>query len=115
MYFMCGTQGHCSSGLKVKIVVNSTDLSGSGDSSNTDDHPPPRRNPPSVRSPYGPRQSAPPPSKTHGTLAGSLDVPPDPHVPGSNSCPYAATKITHHFIITFVISLILLKLMIIHQ
>ncbi|KAI3975168.1 hypothetical protein MKX01_020569 [Papaver californicum] len=112
-YFICGTQGHCSSGLKVKIVVNSTDSSGSGDSSNTDGRHPPRRTPPSVRSPPSPRQSPPPPSNTTGSTPG-IDVPiPDPPA-GPNGCPSAATKLTHQLIINSGISLVLIKLMIIY-
>ncbi|KAI3933553.1 hypothetical protein MKX01_032658 [Papaver californicum] len=108
-YFICGTQGHCSSGLKVKVVVNSTDSSGSGDSSITDG----RRPPPSVRSPPSPRQSPPPPSNTPGSTPG-IDVPfPEPPA-GPNGCPSSATKTTHQFIITSVISLVLIKLLIIY-
>ncbi|KAI3944561.1 hypothetical protein MKW98_021019 [Papaver atlanticum] len=101
-YFICGTIGHCSSGLKVKIVVNSTGSSGSGDSSNT---------PPIVGSPPSPSQSPPPPSNTPGTPS-SFDVPPGPNAPRPKGCPSAATKFTHQFILTPVITLVSIKLMI---
>ncbi|KAI3982009.1 hypothetical protein MKX01_018915 [Papaver californicum] len=61
-YFTCGTEGHCSFGLKVKIVVNST-----------------RRTLPTVRSPPSPLQSPSPPSNTPG-----WDVLPGPHAPVPN-------------------------------
>ncbi|KAI3952080.1 hypothetical protein MKW92_042763 [Papaver armeniacum] len=108
-YFICGTRGHCSSGLKAKIVVKSTDSSGSGDSG-TD-----ARRPPSSRSPPSPRQSPPPPSNTPGTPPSGRDFPPsDPNAHGPSGSPSAATKITHKFaVITSVIFLVLIKLMII--
>ncbi|KAI3964079.1 hypothetical protein MKW92_035877 [Papaver armeniacum] len=113
-YFICGAQGHCSSGLKVKIVVKSTGSSGSEDSG-TNRHNPPNKTPPSSRSPPSPRQSPPPPTNTPGTPTDGHDVPhPGPNAPGPNCTPSAATKIIHQFIFTTVISLILIKLMIIH-
>ncbi|KAI3889398.1 hypothetical protein MKX03_027040 [Papaver bracteatum] len=113
-YFICGAQGHCSSGLKVKIVVKSTDSSGSEDSG-TNRHNPPTKTPPSSRSPPSPRQSPPPPTNTPGTPTDGHHVPhPGPNAPGPNSTPSAATKIIHQFIVTTVISLVLIKLMIIH-
>ncbi|KAI3844067.1 hypothetical protein MKX03_004602 [Papaver bracteatum] len=101
-YFICGTRGHCSSGLKAKIVVKSTYSSGSGDSGTDAGHPPPR-------------QSPPPPSNTPGTPPTDRDFPPsDPNAHGPSGSPSAATKITHKFaVITSVIFLVLIKLMII--
>ncbi|XP_026441126.1 mavicyanin-like [Papaver somniferum] len=101
-YFICGTIGHCISGLKVKIVVNSTDSSGSGDGSYT---------PPIGSSPPSPSQSPPPPSNTPGT-PDSFDVPPGPNAPHPKGFPSAATKFTHQFILASVITLVSIKLMI---
>ncbi|KAI3944595.1 hypothetical protein MKW98_021053 [Papaver atlanticum] len=111
-YFICGAQGHCSSGLKVKIVVNSTDPSGSGNRGRRS----PRRPPTSGRSPPAPRQSPPPPSNTPGTPpSGGHEFPPsEPNAHGPSSSPSAATKITHQFVAPSVICLVLIKLMIIH-
>ncbi|KAI3887280.1 hypothetical protein MKW98_031232 [Papaver atlanticum] len=100
------------SGLKAKIVVKSTDSSGSGNSGTDERHPPSSRSPPS------PRQSPPPPSNTPGTPPSppsDHDFPPsDPNAHGPSSSPSAATKITHKFaVITSVIFLVLIKLMII--
>ncbi|KAI3971522.1 hypothetical protein MKW92_035777 [Papaver armeniacum] len=102
-YFICGTIGHCISGLKVKIVVNSTGSSGSGDSSYT---------PPIGSSPPSPSQSPPPPSNTPGTPPDGYYVPPGPNAPHPKGCPSAATKFTHQFILTSVITLVSIKLMI---
>ncbi|RZC85053.1 hypothetical protein C5167_047835 [Papaver somniferum] len=93
-YFICGAQGHCSSGLKVKIVVSSTDPSRSGGRRS------PRRPPTSGGSPPAPRQSPPPPSNTPGTPPSrGPDFPPsDPTTHGPSGSPSAATKITHQFV-----------------
>lgn len=76
-YFICGTIGHCISGLKVKIVVNSTDSSGSEDDNNT---------PPIGSSPPSPSQSPPPPSNTHGTPPDGYYAPPGSNAPHPKGC-----------------------------